>query len=87
MADFKKQMDDFRLTTAQILYHMPDHYEILQEYLWQDYDMAPHFPVLTKFLDFWTREIEGPLHSVYVAKQELITPGDYRFAEWQATLQ
>lgn len=87
MADLQKQLGDYRLTTAQILYHMPDFEDLLQEFLWQDYDMAPQFPRLHQFLDFWTREIDGKLHSVYVAKKELITPGDYRFAEWQETLQ
>lgn len=87
MADLQRQMKDYRLTTAKIIYHLPDYRDLLQEYIWQDYDLAPQFPVLTKFLDFWTREIDGKLHSVYVAKQSLITPGDYRFAEWQGTLQ
>lgn len=87
MADLQVQIADYRLTTAKILYHLPDYHHVLQEFIWQDYDIAPQFPVLTRFLDFWTREIEGKLHSVYVAKKELITPGDYRYADWQATLQ
>lgn len=87
MADLSVQMRDFRLTTAKILYHLPDHVHLLQEYVWQDYDLAPQFPALRKFLDFWTRELDGKLHSVYVANYKLITPGDYRFAAWQATIQ
>ena len=87
MAELGKQLTDYRLTTAKIVYHMPDYRKILQEYIWQDYDIAPKFPVLGKFLDFWTREIDGKLHSVYVAKKELITPGDYRFADFEGTLQ
>ena len=87
MADLVKQLKDYRLTTAKILYHMPDHVNILQEYIWQDYDILPNYPQLTKFLDFWAREIEGKLHSVYVGNKELITPGDYRFAEWEGTMQ
>ncbi|GJL85462.1 MAG: hypothetical protein DHS20C02_12370 [Micavibrio sp.] len=87
MAELGKQLTDYRLTTAKIVYHMPDYREILQEFIWQDYDVAPKFPALTKFLDFWTREIDGKLHSVYVAKKELITPGDYRFADFEGTLQ
>ena len=60
-------MQDYRLTTAEILYHLPDHPNLLQSYIWQDLDIAPRYPVLHKFLDFWTREIEGALHSVRVA--------------------
>lgn len=77
MANLVRQMKDYRLTTAEILYHMPDHPELLQTYIWQDYDIAPKFPVLSKFLEFWAREIEGKLHSVQVASQKLITPGDF----------
>ncbi len=87
MANLGRQLKNYRLTTAKILYHLPDYEEILQEFVWQDYDMAPQFPVLVKFLDFWSREIDGKLHSVYVAKKELITPGDYRFADFEGTLQ
>lgn len=87
MAEIEKQLKDYRLTTAQIIYHMPDHHHLLQEYIWQEYDLAPEYPTLHKFLDFWAEKIEGKLHSVYVAKKEIITPGDYRFAEWQGTLQ
>lgn len=88
MADLSKQITKhYRLTTAKIIYHMPDFNELLQEYIWQDYDIAPKFPALKQFLHFWEDKLDGRLHSVYIAKQDLITPGDYRFAEWQGTLQ
>lgn len=87
MADLQKQLADYRLITANIVYHMPDHAHLLQEFIWQDYDVAPRFPVLKKFLTFWTRELDGKLHSVYVMRKKLITPGDYRFVEWQGTVQ
>lgn len=88
MADFTTQFNrDYRLTTAEILYHMPDHPSLLQTFVWQDYDIAPKFPVLRKFLDFWGRELDGKLHSVTVASQRLITPGEYRFCQQEFTLQ
>lgn len=87
MADLTKQMADYRLITAKIIYHLPDFQDILQEFVWQDYDIAPQYPALKDFLQFWTREIDGKLHSVYVAKKEIITSGDYRHADWQGTLQ
>lgn len=87
MADLRAQLSDYRITTAKILYHMPDHERLLQEFIWQDYDVAPQFPRLVKFLDFWTRELDGKLHSVYLMRKDIITPGDYRFAAWQETLQ
>ncbi|HCI45755.1 MAG TPA: Usg family protein [Rhodospirillaceae bacterium] len=71
-----KQLDNYRLTTAEILYHMPDHPDLLQSYIWQEYDMAPKFPVLKKFLDFWAREIDGKLHSVNISSKGIISAND-----------
>lgn len=88
MADLLKQLEQgCRLTTAQIFYHMPDHEHLLQEYIWQDYDVAPRYPNLVGFLSFWKHELEGRLHSVYVARKEIITPGDCCFTDWEFILQ
>ncbi len=76
--DFRKQLLGFGLTTANILYRMPDHPTVLQTYVWQAYDLAPLFPELHKFLDFWKRELEGPLHSVQVAHRRLIAAREVR---------
>ena len=76
MASLILQLKDYRLTTAEILYHLPDHPVLLQTFLWQEYDLAPEFPELHRFLKFWTREIEGKLHSVRVGSKKLITPED-----------
>lgn len=81
MANLVLQLRDYRLTTAEILYRIPDHPGLLQTYLWQEYDIAPKFPELTRFLAFWKRELEGPLHSVRIASQQLVTPAEFRFAD------
>lgn len=75
---FARQMEGYGLTTANILYRMPDHPAILQTYLWQDYDLAPKFPELEKFLDFWNRELDGPIFKVEVAHKRLVGPGEWR---------
>ena len=75
---FRRQLEGYGLTTASILYHMPDHPRFLQEFIWQDYDVFPHFPVLKRFLDFWKIEIEGALHSIRVAHNRLITPAEIK---------
>jgi uncharacterized protein Usg len=72
------QLRNYRLTTAHILYRMPDHPAFLQEYIWQELDLAPRFPVLTKFLRFWEQNLEGKLHSVKVAHAELVKPAEFR---------
>jgi uncharacterized protein Usg len=76
--DFRLQLEGFGLTTANILYRLPDHPGILQSYIWQRHDLHPHFPELKKFLDFWTRELDGSLHSVTVAHSRLIKPAEFR---------
>lgn len=74
MASIDLMLKDYRLTTAEILYHLPDHPSLLQSYIWQELDLAPKFPGLRKFLDFWERELDGKLHSVKVANCGLISP-------------
>ena len=81
------QLQGFRLTTAQIYYHMPDHPDLLQEFIWQHYDLAPKFPKLYNFLDFWEQKIDGNLHSVYVAKKEIISPAEANFVDAEFTIQ
>lgn len=76
--DFALRLSGYGLTTAEIHYHMPDHPKLLQMYLWQEYDVAPGFPVLKAFLEFWQRELEGALHSVRVAHNLLVRPSEWK---------
>lgn len=75
---FKAQLAGFSLTTAEILYRLPDHPALLQSYIWQEYDCAPRFPKLKSFLDFWTAKLDGKLFRVTVAHSELIRPAEFR---------
>jgi len=73
-----KRIRSYNLTTAEILYHMPDHPAVLQTFVWQDLDIAPKFPVLHKFLEFWEENIEGKLHTVRVAVRGVFTPAELK---------
>jgi uncharacterized protein Usg len=86
MSDLALQLASYRLTTAQIFYHLPDHPQLLQEFIWQDLDLAPKFPMLRKFLDFWEHRLDGRLHSVTVAQARLIKPAEFRAVEGQIYL-
>jgi len=81
MSDMALQLKSYRLTTAEILYHLPDFPELLQSFVWQRLDRAPEFPELRRFLSYWEHNIEGRLHSVRVASAELVKPADFRFAK------
>lgn len=80
MSDLQHQLNNYRLTTAEILYHLPDHPDLLQTFIWQTLDIAPRYPVLRKFLDYWQHNIEGKLHSVRVGQRGIIAPAEFRIA-------
>lgn len=77
----------YRLTTAEITYYLPDYPSLVQNFIWQDLDEAPHFPVLARFLGFWQKNLDGRLHSVKVAAANLIGPAEFRFADGLFRLQ
>lgn len=76
--EFRRQLAGYGLTTAHILYRLPDHPSLLQTFIWQHYDLAPDFPELERFLKFWRDKLEGALHSVEVAHKRLIGPQEWR---------
>lgn len=81
MSSLALQLQNYRLTTAEITYHRPDFPTLLQEYIWQELDLAPHFPILEKFLHFWDRSLDGRIHSVRVASTDIIKPSAFRFID------
>jgi uncharacterized protein Usg len=85
-SDIEKVLKGYRLTTAQILYHMPDHPGLLQEFIWQDLDHVPRFPVLTRFLDHWQRELDGKLYRVRLAMIEGLSPKEWRAIDQELTI-
>lgn len=82
-SDLQCQLRGWSLTTAEITYRMPDHRNLLQSYVWQEYDLAPRFPRLVEFLDFWTENLDGPLAEVRVAHRKLIGPAELRKVDAQ----
>lgn len=84
---FIAQLSGYGLTTAEVHYFRPDAPSLLQLFVWQDYDVAPDFPVLFDFLDFWRREIEAALHSVRIAHQQLIGPAEWRAVDGVISIQ
>lgn len=68
----------YGLTTAEMIYRMPDHQSVLNTFVWQDYDLAPDYPKLFQFIEFWQEEIEGPLHSVRFTHRKMMSAGEWR---------
>jgi uncharacterized protein Usg len=86
MTEIERQLNGYRLTTAEIIYRMPDHLDLLQTYVWQALDLAPSFPELHKFLKFWEHELEGPLYAVKVAGSEILAPARSRHIDHSLAL-
>lgn len=78
--DFAAMLEGYSLTTAEILYRMPDHPSLLQSYIWQDYDLHPRFPRLKGFLDFWETHLDGRLFRVTVNHRRLVGPAEIKLA-------
>ena len=85
-SDLGAQLRGQRLTTAEVLYYLPDHPSLLQSFLWQTLDLAPDFPRIQRFLEFWRREIDAVIHSVEISSASQITPGRIRLASHLAKL-
>jgi len=86
MTLFELQVMGYRLTTAEIIYRLPDHPALLQSFIWQKFDLAPDFPELRKFLEFWKENIEGKLHSVNVKQSSRPTANRFRHVKHTMTL-
>jgi uncharacterized protein Usg len=72
--DLTLRLQGWRLATAEVLYYMPDHPALLQAFVWQTLDLAPRYPRIHRFLDFWRREIDAVIHSVRLATGETLAP-------------
>lgn len=84
--DFLTRLQGYGLTTAEIAYHFPDRPALLQVYVWQNFDVAPDFPTLKGFLDYWQRELDGPLHSVRIAHHRLLRPAELVLVDGKLTI-
>lgn len=78
ISETEMMLHGYGLTVAEMFYRLPDHPSILNSFIWQGYDLQPEYPRLTRFIEFWQREIDGALHSVRFAHRKLIAPGKWR---------
>ena len=86
MTAYELQLRGYRLTTAEIIYRLPDHPALLQSFIWQKFDLAPDYPELRRFLEFWSANIEGKLHSVNVRQSSRVGPAPFRHVKHALTL-
>jgi uncharacterized protein Usg len=80
MSEFERRLRGERLTTAEVLFYMPDHPKLLQRFTWQTLDLAPDYPRVHRFLQFWRREIEAVIHSVTLSGEDIVQAPRIRIA-------
>jgi uncharacterized protein Usg len=83
---YELQLQGYRLTTAEIIYRLPDHPALLQSFIWQKFDLAPDYPELRRFLEFWSHNLDGKLHSVNVRQSSRFGPARFRHVKHALTL-
>ena len=54
----------------QVVYYIPDYLHLVNEFIWQTEDQQPDYPRINQFLDYWDRNIDGPIKEVYIHDQE-----------------
>ena len=87
MTETEMMLKGYGLTTAEMIYGMPDHPSVLNTCVWQDYDLAPDHPRLFKFIEFWQEEIEGPLRQVRFIHRKRIASGEWTHVTGEFPIQ
>jgi uncharacterized protein Usg len=82
---FLSEKAGYGLATVNILYRMPNE-ALLRSFIWQFYDLAPSYPRLERFLDFWRTDVEGIIDSVEVAHRQLASAAEIRNARFAGQL-
>lgn len=86
MDEFARPQRQYRLTSAEILYNPPNQPHVVECFIWQDYDRAPEYPELRKFLAFWMSRMEGTLHSVRVSEYDTPRPPGLVYAAYSTAV-
>lgn len=85
--ELQKMLDGSLLTTAEVLYFMPDYPDLLQLFLWQEYDKPPEFPRMNQFLAYWVRCIEARMHSLTIFTSDPLVVPDAKMVAYYSRLQ
>ena len=58
------------VASVQVVYYIPDYMSLVNEFIWQTEDQLPEYPRITRFLDYWDKNIDGPIKEVYIYDHE-----------------
>lgn len=87
--DFEKILvKGYSVVTVNVVYFLPDHRSLVNEFMWQTLDLKPKYPRVIRFLDFWQREIDAIIREIQLADSSGLQPRYFRsVAEINHTLQ
>lgn len=75
--EFALRLKGYSLVTVNVLYYMPDHRSLLNEFIWQTMDLKPRYPRIEQFLDYWRREIDAVIKEITICDSPVIEPTRY----------
>ena len=52
--------------SVQVVYYIPDYLNIVNEFIWQTKDQKPDYPRIEQFLDYWDKNIDGPIKEAFI---------------------
>ena len=58
------------VASVQVVYYITDYMNLVNEFIWQTEDQLPEYPRITRFLDYWDKNIDGPIKEVYIYDHE-----------------
>ncbi len=74
MSGLITQVQGYGLTTAVVLFRLPNSAYLSQEFVYQNYDHCPEFPRMRDLLLHWKQNLDGPLLAVTVWHELLDQP-------------
>ena len=54
------------VASVQVVYYIPDYLHLVNEFVWQTEDQIPDYPRIEKFLEYWDKNIDGPIKEAYI---------------------
>lgn len=77
--EIKKMIyDGFTVATVNILYYLPDHKSLVNEFIWSTLDLKPKYPRIKRFLDYWEFNIDGKIKKVEIFDSPPLNINEYR---------
>ena len=49
---------------------MPDYLNLVNDFIWQTRDQQPDYPRIEEFLDYWDKNIDGPIKEAFIHDHE-----------------